>query len=229
MFSLHLECPANEHYRNCGSNCEPTCDNYQNVPVYCSNRASCKRGCFCDYGFVRDSTKNNTCVPIDQCPQKCDLNEYWDVNGEPCIRSIENPRPRCLFELPKASCVCDTGYRRNVSTKKCETISSLGKFGSKEKSAFPLTIFCTCQHKDCKQNVAPTRLTHSATQNAPGTALMTTNGKCVPPYATGDAFAKPGSKEKAPAVACCQLSANTGWAHIRLRCGEFKGKLQSQY
>lgn len=135
-FSLHLECPANEHYRNCGSNCEPTCDNYQNVPVYCSNRASCKRGCFCDYGFVRDSTMNNTCVPIDQCPQKCDLNEYWDLNGEPCIRSMENPRPRCLFELPKASCVCDTGYRRNGSTKKCETISALGKFGSKEKSAF---------------------------------------------------------------------------------------------
>lgn len=100
---------------------------------------------------------------------------------------------------------------------------------AKRKVPFLLTIFCTCQHKNCKQNVAPTRLTHSATQNVPGTALMTTNGKCVPPYATGDAFAKTGSKEKAPAVACCQLSANTGWAHIRLRCGEFKGKLQSQY
>jgi len=59
--------------------------------------------------------------------QKCDENEYWDVNGEPCIRTSENPRPKCLFETPQPGCVCNTGYRRNANTKKCEPISPLSE------------------------------------------------------------------------------------------------------
>ncbi|KAI2797667.1 hypothetical protein BLOT_014201 [Blomia tropicalis] len=120
------KCGPNEHYRNCGSNCEPSCGTYQNLPVYCNNRASCKRGCFCDYGFVRDMEKNGTCVPIGECPQKCGPNEYWDVNGEPCIRSVQDPRPKCLFEPPEPGCVCNTGFVRNGANKQCEPISTIG-------------------------------------------------------------------------------------------------------
>ncbi|KAH9404613.1 hypothetical protein TYRP_000439 [Tyrophagus putrescentiae] len=129
------KCGTNEHFRNCGANCEPSCDTYENVPVYCSNRASCKRGCFCDYGYVRDLNKNGTCVPIAQCPQKCGANEYWDVNGEPCIRTALNPRPRCLFEAAKAACVCNTGFRRNANTKQCEALSPIGKTHTVETPA----------------------------------------------------------------------------------------------
>lgn len=126
--------------------------------MYCSNRASCKRGCFCDYGYVRDLNKNGTCVPIAQCrkcslsisgplsltnsqlnvhiltAQKCGANEYWDVNGEPCIRTALNPRPRCLFEAAKAACVCNTGFRRNANTKQCEALSPIGKRSNGERS-----------------------------------------------------------------------------------------------
>ena len=58
--------------------------------------------------------------------QKCGPNEYWDVNGEPCIRSVQDPRPKCLFEPPEPGCVCNTGFVRNGANKQCEPISTIG-------------------------------------------------------------------------------------------------------
>lgn len=120
-------CPVNEHFRECGTHCEPTCDNFEYFPyTYCDHSYSktiysgqCNRGCFCNYGFVRDLNKNGTCVPIKDCPKKCGPNEYWDVNGEPCIRSSEDTHPKCLFDERKPSCVCNTGFKRDKITNKC--------------------------------------------------------------------------------------------------------------
>nr|XP_046913504.1 zonadhesin-like isoform X2 [Dermatophagoides farinae] len=117
------KCENNEHYRNCGPECEQTCETYQNPPAYC-NRHYCKRGCFCNYGFVRDMSQNGTCTPINECPNKCGPNEYWDVNGEPCIRTTEDPRPKCLFEKPVSGCICNTGFVRDPNTKQCQPITT---------------------------------------------------------------------------------------------------------
>ncbi|CAG2172867.1 unnamed protein product [Oppiella nova] len=118
------KCGVNEHFRDCGTNCEPTCTNYQNTPPYCNNKYNCKRGCFCDFGFVRDMSQNGTCVPVDKCPQKCGPNEYFEEAGTPCVRTAANPRPKCLDEPTVPACVCNTGFRRNQSTGQCEQLSS---------------------------------------------------------------------------------------------------------
>nr|XP_027203567.1 zonadhesin-like isoform X2 [Dermatophagoides pteronyssinus] len=123
---LPEECPKcenNENYKRCGSECEVTCETYRNPFPYC-NRNNCKRGCFCNYGYVRDMSKNGTCIPFAECPNKCGPNEYWDVNGEPCIRTRENPRPKCLFEKRIPSCVCNTGFKRDPNTKECRPIAT---------------------------------------------------------------------------------------------------------
>ncbi|OTF77561.1 cysteine rich trypsin inhibitor-like protein, partial [Euroglyphus maynei] len=46
--------------------CEPTCETYQNPPAYC-NQGFCKRGCFCNYGYVRDMLQNGSCISINEC------------------------------------------------------------------------------------------------------------------------------------------------------------------
>lgn len=55
---------------------------------------------------------------------KCGPNEYWDMNGEPCIRTTENPRPKCLFDKTVPGCVCNTGFKRDPNTKKCLPITT---------------------------------------------------------------------------------------------------------
>lgn len=57
---------------------------------------------------------------------KCGPNEYWDVNGEPCVRTPENPRPKCLFEKAEPSCQCNTGFRRDPKTNECLPVSIKG-------------------------------------------------------------------------------------------------------
>lgn len=59
-----------EYYLECGSNCEPTC----NEP-WSSCYQRCNAGCFCGQGYLREYRHNGYCVrPID-CP--IDTCEYW--------------------------------------------------------------------------------------------------------------------------------------------------------
>jgi len=60
--------------------------------------------------------------------QKCGPNEYFDESGPPCIRTSENPRPKCLDTIPEPACVCNTGFVRNRVTGRCEQLSVLGNF-----------------------------------------------------------------------------------------------------
>jgi len=121
------KCGPNEHFQDCGTSCEPTCSNYQNTPPYCHSHYYCRRGCFCDYGYVRDMAQHGKCVPIDKCPQKCGPNEYYDESGPPCVRTSENPRPKCLDATPEPSCVCNTGFVRNKVTRRCEPLSNFAE------------------------------------------------------------------------------------------------------
>lgn len=62
----------------------------------------------------------------DYSANHCGKNEYWEVLGEPCVRSPEDPRPKCLFNESKPACVCDTGFKRHPKTNECVPISKTG-------------------------------------------------------------------------------------------------------
>ena len=53
--------PPNEFFNECGSSCEPTCENQQ--VVSCS--MSCHSKCVCNQDYIRN--QNGVCVPKDQC------------------------------------------------------------------------------------------------------------------------------------------------------------------
>ncbi|XP_023580171.1 mucin-6 [Trichechus manatus latirostris] len=70
------QCPANQVYKECGSACVRTCSN----PGH-SCQGFCTFGCFCPEGMVLDDfSKNQTCVPVTQCP--CMLNGAVYAPGE---------------------------------------------------------------------------------------------------------------------------------------------------
>ncbi|KAF8773173.1 Venom serine protease inhibitor like protein [Argiope bruennichi] len=71
------KCPPREHFTKCHKNCEKTCANY-NKRHPCPK--SCKKGCVCDGGLVRN--REGKCVPRDQCPKKMMADED-DSHGCP--------------------------------------------------------------------------------------------------------------------------------------------------
>ncbi|KAI1702195.1 trypsin inhibitor like cysteine rich domain-containing protein [Ditylenchus destructor] len=54
------ECPANEEYEDCGTSCEPTCDD----DSYEACTDDCVTACQCVSGYVRN---NGTCILKSQC------------------------------------------------------------------------------------------------------------------------------------------------------------------
>ena len=58
-----LKCDENEFYSECGTSCEPTC-NEVDIPYFCEDDV-CELGCFCSRGYVRDSYRN--CVLKEDC------------------------------------------------------------------------------------------------------------------------------------------------------------------
>nr|XP_020835067.1 mucin-6-like [Phascolarctos cinereus] len=70
------ECPDNQVYKECGMPCIKTCSN----PAH-SCPSFCTFGCFCPEGMVLDDiSKNQSCVPIEQCP--CMFNRAIYAPGE---------------------------------------------------------------------------------------------------------------------------------------------------
>ena len=53
--------PPNESFNECGSSCEPTCENPQ--PLHCLK--NCNPKCFCNQDYIRN--QNGVCIPKDQC------------------------------------------------------------------------------------------------------------------------------------------------------------------
>lgn len=66
-FLTQENCGPNEVYRTCGTvpECETNCNTNPEVPIECP--AVCIRGCFCRLGFVRTSSENRECIPVNQC------------------------------------------------------------------------------------------------------------------------------------------------------------------
>ena len=69
---LNQECSANEHFDQCGSDCEETCDPNENE--ICN--MACVAKCMCNKGFVRG--EKGDCIPKDNCPiPSCPNNQIW--------------------------------------------------------------------------------------------------------------------------------------------------------
>lgn len=58
-----LGCGPREEYLKCGSSCPPSCDNYNNTCLACTEQ--CVSGCFCESDYVRNS--DGKCVKPEKC------------------------------------------------------------------------------------------------------------------------------------------------------------------
>ncbi|CAJ0952583.1 unnamed protein product, partial [Mesorhabditis belari] len=77
MATPSITCAINEQWMNCGSQCEPSCDNP--VPQVCTT--GCFQGCQCQQGFFRQP--DGTCDILQQCPGMMDGGDMGgDMGGD---------------------------------------------------------------------------------------------------------------------------------------------------
>ena len=115
-----IKCQANAYYKNCGSNCEPSCE--RSVSIFCEN--SCKEGCFCKEGYIKASHDSNECIPKEECPLVECLNENEEMSEcANCEDTCENFDLNigekgsfipllCNCQTDKPACSCKPGYAR---------------------------------------------------------------------------------------------------------------------
>ncbi|KAL4222951.1 Mucin-5B [Mactra antiquata] len=58
-------CPPDMEYTTCVSDCPATCENMNNATAVACNTTTCRDGCVCKQGYVREG---NTCVLRSECP-----------------------------------------------------------------------------------------------------------------------------------------------------------------
>ncbi|CAO1396965.1 unnamed protein product [Diamesa tonsa] len=98
----------NASFKSCGSACEPTCDKPN--PLICT--MNCVSGCFCNAGYMKDST--GVCIPIEKCPKpSCkDPNSEYSCGNPYCEPSCSTLGQACDVHIKKCEnkCYCKTGY-----------------------------------------------------------------------------------------------------------------------
>ena len=128
--AVQFDCPANERFDNCGTECPKTCENRFVVDQQpCIS--TCYTGCVCIDGHVRDA--DGRCVREEFCPDNqgefvndlkvyclsttvtptCPPNESFTNCGTLCERSCDtlDEDEECV-EACKTGCFCDVGYVR---------------------------------------------------------------------------------------------------------------------
>ncbi|CAF1417272.1 unnamed protein product [Adineta ricciae] len=115
-------CKANETFRGCGANCVETCDFKPHICM-----AVCKSGCFCNDGYVRQSSAaDSPCVKRETCKQKedtsvCGANEEYRTCGSACVETCTF-KPQICTEQCVAGCFCKNGHVRRDSNKKSSCV-----------------------------------------------------------------------------------------------------------
>jgi len=107
---------------NCGNRCEPKCprsieeaSRQPQCPFACG-----PPGCACKHGFYRSPT--GSCVLLEQCPDICSSNEYYNSCGRLCedtCRLFLSGEPnRCPAMCDRqGACHCKQGFYRNGEGK----------------------------------------------------------------------------------------------------------------
>ena len=122
-------CGNNEKFM-CGPRCVETCVSKP------SSSETCKFGCFCATGYVRQSNKTGSpCVKREECRRMdeqpvCGVNEEYLQCGTACPATCDEFRyplpkpPKACILLCKSGCFCKKGFYRNddgscVPREKC--------------------------------------------------------------------------------------------------------------
>jgi len=102
------QCGTNEVFKECGTSCEPTCENLS--PDICTEECIMDV-CQCADGFVRNREGN--CVWHTEC-RACGENEEYQSCGTMCEPSCRDPAPEfCMMGCATDVCQCARGFVRN--------------------------------------------------------------------------------------------------------------------
>lgn len=120
------ECPCkkNSQYNNCGT-CRRTCEDVANNITVIPCTKDCKDGCFCNEGYVLNSTE---CVLEKDCP--CNNHAHYETCGTACPLTCDNYSnpPQSCEKRCVSGCVCDKGYVKSgnvcVLPEQCSTATS---------------------------------------------------------------------------------------------------------
>uniref|UniRef100_A0A1I8A2H2 TIL domain-containing protein n=1 Tax=Steinernema glaseri TaxID=37863 RepID=A0A1I8A2H2_9BILA len=158
------QCAPHETFTNCGSACEPTCENPE--PTVCTLQCVVDV-CQCEKGYVRNSagkciTKDNCLAPpaIIEANQVCGPNEHFTVCGAECEPTCSEPFPAfCSDHCVQDVCQCAPGFVRDTNNKcvrfsECQEVddSSCGRFEKFQSCGTACEPTCdNPEPKDCTQ------------------------------------------------------------------------------
>uniref|UniRef100_A0A8L7YLU3 TIL domain-containing protein n=1 Tax=Brugia malayi TaxID=6279 RepID=A0A8L7YLU3_BRUMA len=108
--NLLKECSITEEFKECGSVCEETCDDF-GQPIVCSKQ--CLAGCFCKEGYIREK-KGGCCILPELCDTKkrsriCGPNQEYRKCGTACPKTCNGLPENCTQHCVDG-CFCKEGY-----------------------------------------------------------------------------------------------------------------------
>ncbi|GFU22903.1 zonadhesin [Nephila pilipes] len=107
------KCGVGEQYYQCTPSCKNTCENFQNPAVLCQCGPP---GCFCKEGLVKRA--DGKCVPPNQCPVKCGIDEQYYQCTPRCKNTCENFRnPAIPCQCGPPGCFCKMGLVKRSDGK----------------------------------------------------------------------------------------------------------------
>ena len=116
-------CPINEHWNECGSDCETSC--VENPNKMCN--MACVPKCQCDKGFVRG--ENGNCIPKESCPKRCGKNQIFNHCGSDCEATCKTADEDIVCTMQcVAKCECETGFIRDDESGECIPVDKCPNF-----------------------------------------------------------------------------------------------------
>ena len=93
---LAKSCDSGKVYTECASTCQITCYNMnQDISQQCSD--DCTAGCVCPPNTYQDTSKNNTCVPIEEC--SCFYRNTYYVKHDKVMMDCNEWYVKFLFNI----------------------------------------------------------------------------------------------------------------------------------